>query len=356
MNALLDSEISFALFRLPSESEPHMIIDSREGGSTISNILEITDYEGFVIAPFIESEDLPIVVIRPDSHLIGWESIENYLKSFKTTLSETIIECPKRKASSYDEYTKSFNIFHQALEKGEFSKLVLARTSKIERDASLSIWDLFRLACEKYNEAFVWIAKSKASGIWFGATPETLVEGDSSAMKTIALAGTERVTSSGTHREWSPARYLEQEIVSEYIRETLRGVTDSFDEVGPTTTTAGGVAHLKSTFRFKLSDDYSVGELLKKLHPTPAVCGIPKLKAIDFIRDNESINRRYYSGYAGYVSKNTGSNIFVNLRSMEILPDSFILYAGGGILKTSDVESEWSETEDKLQTLLSLLR
>lgn len=355
IDALLDSEIPFALFRLPGEMEPHMVIGRSEGVTELSDILDISQHEGFVIAPFVVSKETPIVIIHPEDHLIGWDSIERALNALSLETCGKDKKKTKIEGTSFEEYSRSFNLFHQALEKKRFNKLVLARTAKVDRDNSHSIGEIYMEACNRYSEAFVWLAKSEATGIWFGATPETLIEGNMSKMKTIALAGTERIESNGAHRDWSASRYLEQEIVSEYIRVTLRGVTDSFDELGPTTVTAGKVAHLKTTFNFMLSNGCTIGELLKNLHPTPAVCGIPKDEAINFIKENESINRRYYSGYAGYISKNLCSNLFVNLRSMEILPNSLILYAGGGILSSSDVDSEWLETEDKLQTILSLL-
>lgn len=49
------------------------------------------------------------------------------------------------------------------------------------------------------------------------------------------------------------------------------------------------------------------------------------------------------------------TDIYVNLRCMEIKPGEAILYAGGGILASSEVESEWMETGDKMNTMRSIL-
>jgi 2-succinyl-5-enolpyruvyl-6-hydroxy-3-cyclohexene-1-carboxylate synthase len=98
-----------------------------------------------------------------------------------------------------------------------------------------------------------------------------------------------------------------------------------------------------------------IGDLLQELHPTPAVCGLPKEEAFRFIPDNEGYDRSYYSGFTGWLDTEGHTDIYVNLRCMEIKPGEAILYAGGGILASSEVESEWMETGDKMNTMRSIL-
>ena len=64
---------------------------------------------------------------------------------------------------------------------------------------------------------------------------------------------------------------------------------------------------------------------------------------------------RYYSGFIGWLAPEGKSDLYVNLRCMNILPGSFVLYAGGGILASSEIESEWLETEAKMQTMKRLI-
>ena len=98
-----------------------------------------------------------------------------------------------------------------------------------------------------------------------------------------------------------------------------------------------------------------IGDLLQELHPTTAVCGMPKEEAFRFIPDNEGYDRSYYSGFTGWLDTEGHTDIYVNLRCMEIKPGEAILYAGGGILASSEVESEWMETGDKMNTMRSIL-
>ena len=117
----------------------------------------------------------------------------------------------------------------------------------------------------------------------------------------------------------------------------------------------GGGRALKTDFLFQLKETGFLGDLLKELHPTPAVCGLPKDKAYQFITEHEGYDRRYYSGYVGWIDPEGHTDIYVNLRCMEIRSTETKLYAGGGILPSSEVRSEWKETGEKMKTMMSLI-
>ena len=80
---------------------------------------------------------------------------------------------------------------------------------------------------------------------------------------------------------------------------------------------------------------------------------------MDFIRTNETINREYYSGFLGEINipnenQIPVTNLVVNLRYA--FENNFAtLFAGGGITSKSDVDKEWNETEEKLNTIKSIL-
>ena len=95
--------------------------------------------------------------------------------------------------------------------------------------------------------------------------------------------------------------------------------------------------------------------MLHALHPSPAVCGLPKREAFHFILHNESVPRRYYSGFQGLLGVGGMTHLYVSLRCMSIHPNHYRLYAGGGLLSDSDEESEWQETEAKLNTMRNVL-
>ena len=96
-------------------------------------------------------------------------------------------------------------------------------------------------------------------------------------------------------------------------------------------------------------------DLINRLHPTPALAGLPVKDALELIRKVECHDREYYGGYICAFSPRK-LHCYVNLRSMKFNNDKCCLFVGGGIVKASVPEKEWIETEMKSETLISLLR
>ena len=193
------------------------------------------------------------------------------------------------------------------------------------------------------------------TGTWLGGTPEIILSGEKGKWHTVALAGTQPLPNGELPIEWDDKNREEQEYVAFYIRKQLQALGIKPTETPPIPVRAGELSHLRSDFSFPLPDNKKLGELLKRLHPTPAVCGLPKEETYRFIRENEGYDRSYYSGFIGWLAPEGKSDLYVNLRCMNILPGSFVLYAGGGILASSEIESEWLETEAKMQTMKRLI-
>ena len=115
-------------------------------------------------------------------------------------------------------------------------------------------------------------------------------------------------------QQWDEKNREEQEYVAAYIRKQLRSLGISPTEKGPYPAFAGALSHLKTDFHFSLNDSQRLGDLLKLLHPTPAVCGLPKEEAYRFILDNEGYDRSYYSGFIGWLRPEGRTDLYVNLR------------------------------------------
>ena len=147
----------------------------------------------------------------------------------------------------------------------------------------------------------------------------------------------------------------EQAFVSEYIRQTVKRFGNKLKEKGPYTARAGQLVHLKTDFHFELKDTAHLGDILQELHPTPAVCGLPKEEAYYFILNNEGYNRAYYTGIIGWLDPQGETTLYVNLRCMNITDKTATFYAGGGILPSSTVETEWEETQQKMNTMRNIL-
>jgi isochorismate synthase len=219
----------------------------------------------------------------------------------------------------------------------------------------------FGALCECYPHAFVSLTSIPGVGTWLGASPETLLSLDGAAVTTMALAGTQRKPEHGSLAAvaWGEKEIVEQEMVSAYVREFFAGAgVAGVTEEGPRTVAAGNVVHLQTLFRAALPRDARLAlanRVLGELHPTSAVCGMPKHKALAFIRANEGYDRSFYSGFLGPVGLGERSDLFVNLRCTQLLEDRARLYVGAGVTDASDPEAEWRETELKAETVLDVL-
>jgi isochorismate synthase len=158
---------------------------------------------------------------------------------------------------------------------------------------------------------------------------------------------------------WTQKEIEEQALVERYIISCFKKIrVREYEEHGPKTVLAGSLMHLKSDFTvdMKAINFPSLGSvMLQLLHPTSAVCGMPLEPAVDFIRLYEGYDREFYSGYLGPVNFQNNTNIFVNLRCMQLLDKEAVLYAGAGVTIDSVPEAEWEETEMKLNTLLNVI-
>ena len=228
-------------------------------------------------------------------------------------------------------------------------KLVYSRV----KSASISISgsELFNRLEASYPNAFVYYFQDPMLGEWIGATPEVLIKGANNSFESMSLAGTKKAEDESP---WGAKEIEEQDFVSQFLRETLvkQGVSDLSSD-GPKTVIAGPLAHLRTDFHWKSTIDQA-WNIVKDLHPTPAVSGTPRAKAIEWIQSEEKHGRQFYAGIIGSMDEHS-MNLYVNLRCAQIQGNQIYLYVGGGFTADSIPEKEWEETENKSRTLLNIL-
>ncbi|MDR0749054.1 MAG: isochorismate synthase [Tannerellaceae bacterium] len=344
LDTYIKEDKSFAAYRLPGGSMLHIVVQESGLPVLLQSIEALNGQEGFVIAPFAASEAFPIVLIRPA------------IKTERPFLPGELLKGQRRQEElrGKEAYVERFDTFMAPIRDKQFKKLVLSRNITIEREAGFSPAGAFTLACGKYTRSYIYLCHTPQTGTWLGSTPEMLLSGEGNVWHTVAIAGTQPLQNGELPKTWDDKNLIEQMLVSYYIRQQLTSYGIYPSEKGPYTVRAGELAHLRSDFVFSLPDTGRLGSLLELLHPTPAVSGLPKEEAYRFIRENEGYDRRYYSGFAGWLEPGGKSDLYVNLRCMNIHDDSLTLYAGGGLLPSSLAAQEWQETEDKLQTMLYL--
>lgn len=245
-----------------------------------------------------------------------------------------------------------------AIRQGDFDKLVASRTETAQLNDT-DITTIFQKLLYAYPMAYKYCFYHPKSGLWMGATPEQLLKVENNTLHTVALAGTQIYTE-GEHAVWENKEKEEQLFVTDYIVASIKEYTEYIRTTAPYTFRAGNIVHIKTDISAELTSTGILKDILQKLHPTPAVCGLPKQEAKEFLLKNEGYNREYYSGFIGelncdFTRGQPKTDLFVNLRCMKVEGDKAQLYIGCGITKDSDPEKEFLETVNKSMTMRRVL-
>lgn len=355
----LDNQIAFASYCLPGASQITTLVQWKSEPAILSDLSDLESQSGFVFAPFDLQSATPIRLIQPDLIIQGDTFSETFLHGDKPWNQK-----PKGARSSKalhqasrDEYTQQVEALQQDIAAGPLDKVVLSRISLESKPEGFNPSAFFMALQQSYPDAFVFMLYISDTGLWFGATPEPLLQVQGNTVSTVSLAGTRSYHPEQTLHPWGEKEIDEQEIVTRYIDELLnRFGIQSYHREGPLTQRAGSVEHLLTRFGFKADQlQQPVSSFLKALHPTPSVCGLPKELAFAKIRQTEKHLREYYTGFLGPVNMYNQWHLFVNLRSMKVEKDQLAYFLGAGITAGSDPVAEWEETNKKKKTLLQII-
>ena len=355
IDKLLQKNCSFALWSTPQCKQINALITNKKDLIYPKEFDKLNGQKGFVFAPFRIDENNPLVLLKPGIYQKGIENI----------LQIDLDEIPQAEGSikrykepdiiSKEDYFTSIEKTVSEIKETKLAKVIVSRIIPAERKSE-SLGELYQQLHAQTPNAFVYLVNLPKAGLWMGATPEVLLQSNNGKMETVSLAGTQERRSDSDY-SWRTKEIEEQAFVSRYMLDIFyRFNIHPYSTQGPDTLESGKVAHLRTSFFFaaeKIAD--KLGEFVAELHPTPAVCGLPKECADTFISKIEKHNRRYYSGYLGSWKLEDSIKLFANLRCMEILPEEYLLYSGGGITSRSEAEKEWEETNNKAQTLLSAI-
>ena len=355
IDALIDKLITknnpFAVWSLPECQSPEIITGKI---TRLSAFHQTNGLEGFVFAPFQITEDLPVFVIKPDIRLKNKQEIEDFdIDSLHEINAKPCVtgDFFITEEAYLDDIRQTINEINET----GLSKVIISRSIMKEREKE-SLGNLYMSLQEIAPEAFIYIVNIPDAGLWMGASPEPLLISHGETMETVSLAGTQSRNPDSEYY-WHTKDIEEQAFVSRYMLDVLYrfGITD-YTTRGPESMESGTVAHLKTSFRFPAEKiENNLGGFIAALHPTPAVCGLPKEEASAFIQKVEKHNRQYYTGFLGPWKIDGQINLYVNLRCMQITDEQYIIYSGGGITSRSIPEEEWTETGKKAQILLDTI-
>ncbi len=354
----LDNRLNFASYREPGGQITTVIQRSKELFEP--NIEDdFTNTPGFLISPYRQGRNKTIH-IQPDVVIRG-EKISKKTFAETATISattDTLEEKPDIHASSHREYLSQVDQILNAINEGSVKKVVLSRMQTIGGQHRNKAGTMFVQMCKQYPHSFIYMFQADQH-LWIGATPEILASVKDGTFTTISLAGTRPdLPENRDVGNWNTKEQQEQQYVTDYIASLLQKYDiPSVKQGAVYPRQAGNLLHLCSEFTCKADAIYKkLPFFLCDLHPTPAVCGIPKNEVMNFLMQLEKHDREYYSGFLGPVHIDANHiSLYVNLRCMRICDDHARLYVGGGITRDSYPEAEWSETVLKSETLLSVL-
>lgn len=352
--------LPFVLYQKPNASVVKGLFQNNDLVYTSENLTE----SGFVFAPF-NIEERTVLIPSNQSEILECDFV---------IPAQTEINL--QEANNLSE-AKSFHInlvskAIKAIKNNTFKKVVLSRKEEVSLLEGNPI-ELFKRLLSQYKSALVYCWYHPKIGLWLGATPETLLSITGNRYTTMALAGTQAYKGNN-NPTWKTKETQEQQLVTDFLVNNLQPLVSSLNVSKVETVKAGTLLHLRTQVSGILNSNLKA--IVEVLHPTPAVCGLPKAVSKQFILENENYKREFYTGFLGelnitekitrntnrrniensaYNSVKTVSNLFVNLRCMQLTDVKAHIYIGGGITKDSIPEQEWEETVNKSQTMKKVL-
>lgn len=259
------------------------------------------------------------------------------------------------------EWKEKVNFALKKIINNDLEKVVIARKVELELINKFSLVTTLNQLLSNCNDCLIFSIKESAS-VFFGATPEKLFSINKNTLNTEALAGSIERSNNETEDAYlgnqllrDPKELNEQKKVLDYILSVLSNYSSNikFNEI-PFIKKLNSVQHLQTKINATINEKFDILKFLNEIHPTPAVCGLPKENALKFIYETEDFDRGLYAGVIGWFNNFNVGEFYVGIRSALLKENKLNLFAGCGIVDGSVPEKEYFETEIKLKPILSL--
>jgi isochorismate synthase len=250
-----------------------------------------------------------------------------------------------------------------SIQEAKFEKVVLAREERLLAESPFSPVSALR-HLGSFDPAATLFAMQSGDSWFIGATPERLVRLERGRVDVTCLAGSIGIGQSPEERRSLATQLLasakdreEHEIVVRSTQAALEEVCESVvrQPNTPRVAASRSVQHLETPLTGYLPRGGDVLELVERLHPTPAVGGYPRDRALAAIRELETIERGWYAGPFGWVDLDGAGEFAVAIRSALVSGTSASLFAGCGIVAGSEPRQEFEETNLKLRPMREAL-
>lgn len=248
------------------------------------------------------------------------------------------------------------------IQAGEADKVVIARSLQLLFQERVNTVTALAHITEEQPKSYRFGLQLQDQ-LFFGATPERLIEITDGRAYSACVAGSirrgkteEEDISLGNTLLNDPKNLGEHQYVVDMIREVFDAYCQNVEiDEHPQLMKIRDIQHLFTPVESTVREESNIFKFVKSLHPTPALGGVPTSESLKIIRQEEQMNRGYYAGPIGWVDTNGDGEFAVAIRSGLLDGEAAYLYAGGGIVADSEVDSEYEETWVKFRPVLRAL-
>jgi menaquinone-specific isochorismate synthase len=315
--------------------------------------------------PFTGSGDLvvPALIVGRDARGAAWRTVIEpvdagehesavsgaaYPPAFRTRFDAAPSEFQVSGTTTLGQWRAMVERAIADIDRGQLEKVVLARAVRIDADRPFDLPSVLAHLRRSQPGCVVYADRG-----FIGASPELLVRKAGAAVTSRPLAGTS-VDTAALVRSKKDAH--EHRLVVDAVVGALRSLCSDVRAQGTSALELADISHLATTITARAdASGTSVADLVALLHPTPAVAGTPRRAAIDMIAAHEPVGRGRYAGPCGWIDRNGDGEFVVALRGGEIDGRHAVIHAGAGIVRGSDPDAEWVETQQKLTPMLQAL-
>ncbi len=248
-----------------------------------------------------------------------------------------------------------------AVREGSLKKIVLARAIRVGASRLDPVRALSRLRAD--YPGCTLFAVARGDRCFLGATPERLVRVRKGEVSVAAVAGSApRGATEDEDRRLGETLLAnlkdqaEHAVVVDALRDALSKICTTVSmEADPVVLKVRNVQHLSTPVTGVLRERQTVLDLVDLLHPTPAVGGAPREEALRWIHEHEGLERGWYAGPVGWMDRTGDGEFAVAIRSALLRGTQALVFAGCGIMASSDPDQEYAESWLKLQPILFAL-
>jgi menaquinone-specific isochorismate synthase len=262
-----------------------------------------------------------------------------------------------------EEYAHNVALAVEILRSKEIDKVVLARSVRGTVPEAIDAAAVAQRLHHREPLCTIFSIPTSDERRFVGATPELIARRTGATLQCHPLAGTIALPPNVEPEDYltwllGSTKNLHEHNVP--VNEIVTALETVYDDVradaGPSIVALRTLAHLGTWIEASCRNEADAPdalEVLRLLHPTSAVGGVPRQSAYELIRRLEQIDRGYYAGPLGWIDANGDGEWWIGFRGVLVKGARFEAWAGAGIVSESDPIAEREETKAKLASFLS---